>query len=125
MKKRKKIRVLLVDDEATFRGTTQRVLQRRGFHTILAASGTEAVDKLAENPDVVVLDMKMPGMDGHETLREIKRRDSLLPVIILTGQGTMDSVGRAHGEGAFEYLAKPCDMDLLTMKILDAYRERP
>lgn len=125
MGKKKKIRVLLVDDEATFRGTTERILQRRGFHTMQAASGEEAMGKLAGRPDVVVLDMKMPGMDGHGALREIKRRDPLLPVIVLTGRGTLDSIDRAQTEGAFEYLAKPCDMDLLTSKILDAYRERP
>jgi DNA-binding NtrC family response regulator len=125
MKKRKKIRVLLVDDEATVRGTAGRVLERRGFHPILAAGGREAMDKLGEHPDVVVLDMKMPGMDGHEALREIKRRDPGLPVIVLTGHGTLDSAKIAHREGAFEYLTKPCDMDLLTMKILDACEERP
>ena len=125
MKRKKKIRVLLVDDEATFRGSTARVLERRGFHTILAASADEAMDRLRERPDVVVLDMKMPGKDGHQTLREIKRRDPRLPVIILTGHGTMDSVIKAQREGAFEFLSKPCDMDLLTTKILDAYQEGP
>jgi DNA-binding NtrC family response regulator len=125
MKREKKVRVLMVDDEATFRGTAQRVLERRGFHTILAASASDAMVRLAENPDVVVLDIKMPGTDGHQVLRELKKRDPSLPVIILTGHGTMASVRQASAEGAFEYLAKPCDIDLLAMKILDAYQERP
>jgi len=62
-----KIKVLMVDDEAQFRATTERILKRRGFQTIMAASGEEAIEKLDQNPDVVVLDIKMPGMDGHAT----------------------------------------------------------
>jgi len=115
------IRVLMGDDEEQFRATTKKLLNRRGFETILAGSGEEAIDKLGENPDVIILDIKMPGMDGHQTLKEIKKHDPDLPIIMLTGHGTMPSAKEALVEGAFDYLSKPCDMDLLSAKITDAY----
>ena len=119
-----KIKVLMVDDEAQFRATTERILTRRGFETILAESGEEAIEKLGENPDVVVLDIKMPGMDGHDTLREIKRIKPDLAVIMLTGHGGLPSAKEALAEGAFDYLAKPCDIDILAAKITEASKAR-
>lgn len=116
------IKVLMVDDEEQFRATTKKLLKRRGFETLLAGSGEEAIDKLKENPDVVILDIKMPGMDGHQALKEIKKRSPDLPVIMLTGHGAMPSAREAFVEGAFDYLSKPCDMDLLASKISEAYR---
>lgn len=119
-----KIKVLMVDDEAQFRATTQKILNRRGFETVLAASGEEAITKIKENPDVVVLDIKMPGMDGLEALAEIKKLSADLPVIMLTGHGSEASAREALTQGAFDYLAKPCEIDLLASKITDAYRNR-
>jgi len=134
-----KIRVLMVDDEAEFRRTTDKILSRRGFETIMAESGEEALNKLSENPDVVILDIRMAGMDGHETLRAIKKQKPELPVIMLTGHGDLPSAheayeegafdylakpcDEAYEEGAFDYLAKPCDIDVLTGKIRDAYHK--
>jgi DNA-binding response OmpR family regulator len=115
------IRVLMVDDEDQFRTTTQKILSKKGFEAILAGSGEEAIEKLSESPDVVVLDIKMPGMDGHQALKEIKKRFPQLPVIMLTGHGTLPSAKEAHTEGAFDYLSKPCDIGLLTEKIKEAY----
>lgn len=117
-----KIKLLIVDDEAQFRATTKKILDRRGFDTYLAGSGEEAIEQLSAEPDVVVLDIKMPGMDGHETLREIKKRKPDMPVIMLTGHGDMPSAREALREGAFDYLAKPCDIDILAAKILEARR---
>jgi CheY-like chemotaxis protein len=117
----KKIKVLMVDDEEQFRSTTKKILNRRGFETVLAGSGEEAIDKLAENPDVVILDIKMPGMDGHQALKEIKKHSPDLPVIMLTGHGAIPSAREALVEGAFDYLSKPCDIDLLAGKITDAF----
>ena len=117
------IKVLMVDDEEQFRSTTKKLLNRRGFETILAGSGEEAIEKLEEKPHVVILDIKMPGMDGHQALREIKGRFPDLPVIMLTGHGTMPSAREALIEGAFDYLAKPCDIDILAAKITDAYQQ--
>jgi len=119
-----KIKVLMVDDEEQFRATTKKILKRRGFETILAGSGEEAISKLKENPDVVILDVKMPGMDGHQTLNEIKKLDPQLPVIMLTGHGSMPSAQEALISGAFDYLSKPCDIDLLANKITDAHEQK-
>jgi len=116
------IKVLMVDDEDQFRATTKKILDRRGFNTLVAGSGEEAVEKLKEHPDVVILDLKMPGMDGHQALQEIKKRSPQLPVIMLTGHGGMPSAKEALDEGAFDYLTKPCDIDLLAHKIADAFR---
>ena len=115
-------KVLMVDDEEQFRATTKKLLSRRGFETILAGSGEEAIEKLKENPDVVILDIRMPGMDGHQTLKEIKKRSPDLPVIMLTGHGAMPSAREALVEGAFDYLSKPCDIDILSSKIEEACR---
>jgi len=106
-----KIKVLMVDDEEQFRATTKKLLNRRGFETILAGTGEEAIEKLEENPDVI---------DGHEALREIKNRSPNVPVIMLTGHGAMPSAREALVEGAFDYLTKPCDIDILAAKINDA-----
>jgi FixJ family two-component response regulator len=116
-----KIKVLMVDDEERFRTTTAKILARKGFDTILAASGEEALEKLTEKPDVVILDVRMGGLDGHETLKLIKEKLPELPVIMLTGHGDMPGAKKALDTGAFDYLAKPCDVDLLSTKIQDAF----
>lgn len=117
-----KIKVLMVDDEAQFRSTTSRILSRKGYETTMAASGEEAIEILKESDqDVVILDIKMPGMDGHEALARIKDIDPDIAVIMLTGHGTMDSAKESLKYRAFDYLNKPCDIDLLTARINDAY----
>ena len=117
----KKIKVLMVDDEERFRETTNKILRRLGFDTIMAASGEAALEKLSENPDVIILDIKMPGMDGHETLKEIKKQKPEIPVIMLTGHGALPSARQAQKQGAFDYLTKPCDIDVLAGKIKEAF----
>lgn len=116
-----KIKVLMVDDEERFRTTTAKILARKGFETILAESGEEALDKLDQSPDVVILDVKMGGLDGHDTLKLIKAKLPDLPIIMLTGHGDVPGAKKAYETGAFDYLAKPCDVDLLGAKIKDAY----
>jgi DNA-binding response OmpR family regulator len=117
-----KIKVLMVDDEEQFRSTTSKILTRRGYATTIAGSGEEAIEVLKkESQDVVILDVKMPGMDGHETLAEIKRIDPDVPVIMLTGHGALESAKESLKHGAFDYLTKPCEIDLLAAKISDAY----
>ena len=115
------IKVLMVDDEEQFRATTKKILEKKGFETILAESGEVAIEKLKENPDVVILDIKMPGMDGHQALREIKKDKPDIPVIMLTGHGALPSAREALVEGAYDYLTKPCDIELLASKVTDAY----
>lgn len=114
------IKVLMVDDEERFRTTTAKILERKGYETVMAASGEEALTKMNEKPDVVILDVKMEGMDGHETLKKIKEIDPNVPVIMLTGHGALPSAQEALGSGAHDYLNKPCDVDLLSAKIRDA-----
>ncbi|MFH2092381.1 MAG: response regulator [Pseudomonadota bacterium] len=116
----KQIKVMMVDDEKRFRDTTKKILTNKGFLTILAESGKDALEKIIQRPDVVILDIKMPGMDGHDTLKEIKKIRPDLPVIMLTGHGDMPSAREALVEGAYDYLSKPCDIDLLADKIKEA-----
>lgn len=120
----KKIKVLLVDDEDRFLKTTTKILGHRGIESLSATNGPEALDKLGEQPDVVVLDIRMPGMDGEATLAAIKARDLHLPVIMLTGHGEQASAERAVAMGACDYLTKPVDLDLLVCKIEEAARSR-
>lgn len=118
------IAVLLVDDEQGFVDALSRRLKLRGFKPAGAFSGQEALDKLdqggASTYDVVVLDVKMPGMDGLETLAELKEKHPLIEVIMLTGHATVESAIDGMKQGAFDYLMKPCDMDVLTEKLNQA-----
>ena len=116
------IKVLMVDDEEQFRITTKKLLQRRGFETILAENGEEAIRKLEDNPDVIILDIRMPGMDGHQVLKEIKKKDQRVPVIMLTGHGDLESAKISLEDDAFDYLTKPCDISILASKIEEAYQ---
>ena len=118
-----KIRVLLVDDEEQFVKNMARILKVRGFDVFTAFSGYEAVDAIEAGGefDVVVLDVKMPGMDGVDTLKEIKKRLPDTQVIMLTGHATLSSGTQAMREGAYDYLMKPCDIEDLTEKLRDAY----
>ena len=114
--------VLLVDDEVPFVEAMNRRLTKRNLTVQSAFSGEEALARLNESRDidVVILDVKMPGMDGIETLREIKKVKPLLEVIMLTGHATVESAIEGMKLGAFDYLMKPCDMDELLAKVSDA-----
>jgi len=120
----KKIKVLMVDDETQFRETTRKLLKKKGFDVIMAGNGREALGRLNEQPDVVVLDVRMPDMDGNETLEEIQKKVPGLPVIMLTGHGADDNARQSFTQGAFDYLSKPCDIDILTARIADAGKAR-
>jgi DNA-binding NtrC family response regulator len=116
------IKLLLVDDEKPFVEATGRRLGFRGFSLDHAFNGEQALDRIEKIPDVdvVVLDMKMPGMDGIETLCAIKRKSPLTEVILLTGHATVRSAVEGMKFGAFDYLMKPCDLDELMGKINEA-----
>jgi len=110
--------VLLVDDEEAFVNTISKRMDKRGLKVLEAFSGQEGLDVLAEKKvDVVVLDVKMPGMDGIETLQKIKAAHPLVEVIMLTGHATVESAIDGMKQGAFDYLMKPCEMDVLVTKI--------
>ncbi|WP_319577057.1 response regulator [uncultured Desulfobacter sp.] len=118
------IKVLMVDDEKRFRETTRKILERNGFETILAENGAKALQCLDQSPDVAILDIRMPGMDGHEVLEKMIKLKPDLPVIMLTGHGDKDSAEQSLVLGAFDYLSKPCDIDLLSDKIREACRSK-
>ena len=117
-----KIKVMMVDDEPRFREITSTLLNKKGFETTIAASGEEAISIIRKNPqDVIVLDVKMGGMDGHAALAEIKKIAPDTQVIMLTGHGNLESAVSSRELAAFDYLNKPCDIDLLAIKINEAY----
>ena len=115
------INLLLVDDERAFVEILSQRLEKRGFNVNFALSGREALDFLRsdvgeDGVDVVILDIKMPEMDGIEALEAIKKEWPLLEVIMLTGHGSVGSAIDAVKTGAFDYLMKPCDLDELVAK---------
>ena len=116
--------VLLVDDEVAFVETLVKRLAKRDLRVDFAYGGQEALDKLAAagptKTDVVILDVKMPGMDGLETLARIKDEHPLIEVIMLTGHATVESAIEGMKRGAFDYLMKPCEVDLLMEKLREA-----
>ena len=118
----KKIKLLLVDDEVPFVETMTKRLKKRDFSVDSAHSGPEALQLLENNDqiEVIVLDVKMPGMDGIETLRKIKPRYPLVEVVMLTGHATVESAIEGMRFGAFDYLMKPCDIDQLVSKVTEA-----
>jgi len=118
--------VLLVDDEVPFVEAMTKRLKKRDLDIIPAYTGEEALSKLNEhlNIEVVILDVKMPGMDGIETLEEIKKRHPLKEVIMLTGHATVESAIEGMKKGAFDYLMKPCDIELLVNKVTEAAKKK-
>lgn len=115
-------KILLVDDEAPFVETMIKRLSKRDLEVTAAQGGNEALALLQERSDieVVILDVKMPGMNGIEVLQEIRRRFPLLEVIMLTGHASVESGIEGMKLGAFDYLMKPCDMDQLVSKVSEA-----
>jgi len=110
--------LLLVDDEEEFRLATGRALKRRGFEITEAGDGTEALDKIAERrPDLVLLDLKMPGMSGIETLQRLREREAALPVILLTGHGNLPAALAGIRLDVADLLQKPVDVDELAERI--------
>jgi DNA-binding NtrC family response regulator len=117
--------VLLVDDEVEFLETLVKRLKKRNLTVRGVNSGEEAIETLAQAPvDVVVLDVKMPGMDGLETLKEIKKLLPLTEVIMLTGHASMEVAIEGMENGAFDYLMKPMDIDELLYKLQDAFKKK-
>lgn len=115
-------KVLLVDDEEEFVHTLSERLQTRQMSPAIAYNGEQALQMAAaEEPEVMVLDLKMPGIDGIEVLRRVKKRHPATEVIILTGHGSDAEEKLANELGAFAYLRKPVDIDILTQTMKDAY----
>ncbi|MDW7772402.1 MAG: response regulator [Desulfobulbaceae bacterium] len=117
--------VLVVDDEKDFLETTTKRMRKHEIRCESAESGEEAIEKIKKGDiDVVLLDVKMPGMGGVETLREIKRIKPLIEVVMLTGHASVESGIEGMKLGAFDYLMKPMEFDKLVEKLNDAYEKK-
>jgi DNA-binding NtrC family response regulator len=120
----KNMRMMIVDDEERFLSTMKKLLAKKGYDVVTAPSGAEALEIMSvQNIHVVILDVKMPGMDGNETLREIKKRFPLTEVIMLTGHATMESAVEGLKSGAMDYLMKPADLDEIIKKAEGAFEK--
>jgi DNA-binding NtrC family response regulator len=120
-----KMKLMLVDDEEGFLITTKKLLQRKGIDVTTAKSGADALEVLAkENVHVVILDVKMPGMDGVATLKAIKSRNPLVEVIMFTGHASVDTAVDGLMSGATDYLTKPYDINELLSKAEEAFARR-
>ena len=118
-------RVLLVDDEDDFRETLQKRLRNRKLQVEIAENGYKALELIqAQDFDVVVLDVKMPGLDGIDTLKEIKIKKPEVEVIMLTGHASVESGIQGMQLGAFDYVMKPVPLDELLDKMRQAYERK-
>lgn len=121
----KKIKLLFVDDEESFLRTMATRLKLRDFEVTSFTSGFDALEAARQKQfDVALLDLKMPGIDGEELLREIKKISPDTEVIILTGHGSVRSAVNLTRQGAYEYLQKPCDFDELMNSIIKAFTRK-
>ncbi len=119
------IAVLLVDDEETFVETLAKRLTLRRFNVYTATRAPRVFETLDENLiDVVVLDVRMPDLDGIEATQKIKTSHPLVEVILLTGHASMEASLEGLKMGAFDYLIKPVNIDELVYKIEDAHRKK-
>lgn len=119
------IRILLVDDEENFIRTISERLDLRDLASITAFNGQQALDCVDDRePDVMVLDLKMPGIDGMEVLRRVRHRYPEIQVIIQTGHGNDLDEAEARRLGVFDYLKKPVDIELLVERIKAAHQAK-
>jgi len=119
------IKVLLVDDETEFSETLIKRMKKRNVDITGVRSGEEALQTLDQCPiDVVILDVRMPGMDGIETLKVLKKKHPLIEVIMLTGHASVEVAVQGMEFGAFDYLMKPMQIDDLLYKIQDAHQQK-
>src|SRR4030043_437133 len=117
--------LLIVDDEEVIREGMRRILSAEGYHVDTSASGRTAIEKIQEQDfDVVITDLKMPGMDGMEVLKTIKILQPEVPVIIITGYSTVDTAVEAMKNAVFDYIAKPFTSDLIIEKVQKAINHK-
>ena len=119
------MKLLLVDDDPPFRQVMANELKRLGYETVMAGSGEEAVRRAAEiEPEVILLDLRLPGMNGIETLQAIHEKTPSAEVIMLTGHGSIDTAIESIRLGAFDYVLKPCPLGELQIRIQRAVERR-
>lgn len=120
-----KHRILVIDDEAAVRESLKMILEYDGYDCLLAPSGDDGVERVGkDSPDLVFLDVKMPGMDGLEALRRIRELDALLPVVMISGHATVSTAVEATRLGAFDFLEKPISTERVTVSIRNALDQR-
>lgn len=118
-------KVLMVDDEEDFVTTLAERMKMRDLSPDLALSGEQALQRVQEDvPDVMVLDLKMPGIDGMEVLRRVRQAYPQVQVVVLTGHGSEKDEAEAKRLGAYAYLQKPVDMERLVKTLRQAYKKK-
>ena len=123
-----KIKILIADDDKNIRFAFKKTFEKDGCVVITAASGFEALEKVErESPSLIFMDVAMPGMDGLQAMEELKTKDLDIPIIVITGFGSMQTAIRAMQSGAYDYLTKPLDVNqlqLTTQRALELVRMR-
>ena len=120
-----KINLLIVDDEVQFLESISKSLEARDFKVIAVDRGEKAIEAARKSPiDVALVDLKMPGINGEETLKALKADHKWMEVVILTGHGTIDSAVECTKSGAFSFLQKPCNLDDLLEALKEAYKKK-
>ena len=122
----KSVRVLLIDDEIDYVNVLANRLSKRGFIVGKSGCGSEAFRALRQQEfDIAILDLKMVDMDGLEVLKVLKKMAPEMVVIMLTGHGSAEAAHEGIRLGAYDYLTKPCELNDLIDKIMQAYRHKP
>ena len=120
-----KINLLIVDDEEDFLESISKSLRVRDFNVLAVNRGEKAIEAAKNNPiDIALVDLKMPGINGEETLKALKEEHKWMEVVILTGHGTIDSAVECTRLGACSYLQKPCELNELLEVLEDAYKKK-
>ena len=119
-----KSRVLVIDDEAAIRDSLRMILEYEDYQFVGAASGQEALDLIRrERPDIALLDIKMPGMDGMEVLRKLHALDETLPIVMISGHGTTSTAVEAIRSGALDFLDKPLSSERVIVTLQNALKQ--
>jgi len=122
---KKKIHLLFVDDEIQFLESMKKRLESRDFHVLAVDRGEKAIIAARQTPvDVALVDLKMPGINGEETLKALKKEHQWMEIVILTGHGSVDSAVECTQSGAYSYLQKPCDFEQLLEVLKNAYKKK-